>query len=322
MSVIAILTNPTSTSNKRNLERIRAFTKKVDRIVHVEIGDISEVEQALELIERAGPPDALLINGGDGTVQAVLSVIFNRHPFPKGVPPLAVLPAGKTNMIAADLGAPKNHLKVAQKLVDLIRSDAFSESLVQRNLLAVRFREEQKEAIYAMFAGAASIVSAIHYTRRTVYALPLPKGISHIFVFVRLCIDVLMGARSETGPARVEEMKINLRGGGVFKGRFLLILITTLDQALLRFKTNFSGRKAGLRFLAVEGRAGAFFRAVFGIISGRLGKAFVPGSHIRQVDKMRISLEGEITLDGELYTPVAGQDVLIDATQTCTFISL
>src|SRR5688500_20064039 len=50
-------------------------------------------------------PDVLVINGGDGTVQATLTEMFNGKPFGDVPPPVAVLPNGKTNLIAQDLGA-------------------------------------------------------------------------------------------------------------------------------------------------------------------------------------------------------------------------
>ena len=45
----------------------------------------------------------LAINGGDGTVQAVLTEIHNGGHFGDAAPPVAVLPSGKTNLIALDL---------------------------------------------------------------------------------------------------------------------------------------------------------------------------------------------------------------------------
>ena len=40
-------------------------------------------------------PRVIAINGGDGTVQAALTELYNGHHFPPGqVPPVAVLPTG------------------------------------------------------------------------------------------------------------------------------------------------------------------------------------------------------------------------------------
>ena len=51
---------------------------------------------------RAMRPKVLVINGGDGTVQAALTELYNGGHFGDR-PPVAVLPSGKTNLIALDL---------------------------------------------------------------------------------------------------------------------------------------------------------------------------------------------------------------------------
>ena len=50
-------------------------------------------------------PKVLVINGGDGTVQAALTELYHGGHFGDNPPPVAVLPNGKTNLIAHDLGA-------------------------------------------------------------------------------------------------------------------------------------------------------------------------------------------------------------------------
>ena len=50
-------------------------------------------------------PKVLVINGGDGTVQSALTELYHGGHFEGTPPPVAVLPNGKTNLIALDLGA-------------------------------------------------------------------------------------------------------------------------------------------------------------------------------------------------------------------------
>ena len=59
---------------------------------------------ALKTIARV-KPKVLVINGGDGTVQAALTELYHGGHFGGDPPPVAVLPNGKTNLIAHDLGA-------------------------------------------------------------------------------------------------------------------------------------------------------------------------------------------------------------------------
>ena len=81
-----------------------------------------QVGTALETIARVRPK-MLVINGGDGTVQAALTELYNGGHFIDGPPPVAVLPSGKTNLIALDLGARGDPIATLQQLIGLARSD-------------------------------------------------------------------------------------------------------------------------------------------------------------------------------------------------------
>jgi len=101
---IALLSNPKSTGNIAQLPRIRAFCSDHPDIFHYEVEHAHQVGEALRTIARIHPK-VLVINGGDGTVQAALTELHNNGHFGDSPPPVAVLPSGKTNLIALDLGA-------------------------------------------------------------------------------------------------------------------------------------------------------------------------------------------------------------------------
>ena len=101
---IALISNPKSTGNLAQLPRIRAFCAEHPDIFHYEVERADQIGEAMRTIARIEPA-VLAINGGDGTVQAVLTELHNGGHFGNAPPPVAVLPSGKTNLIALDLGA-------------------------------------------------------------------------------------------------------------------------------------------------------------------------------------------------------------------------
>src|SRR5947208_1425998 len=101
---IALLSNPRSSGNIAQLPRIRAFCAEHPDIFHYEVEEVSQIGEAMRSIARVRP-SVLAVNGGDGTVQAALTELTNGGHFGDSPPPLAVLPSGKTNLIALDLGA-------------------------------------------------------------------------------------------------------------------------------------------------------------------------------------------------------------------------
>ena len=102
MIKVGIITNPRSYRNKGGLDSLSHAIAGHANVHHAVLGDVSEIPVILR--DFAGRDVNLLaIVGGDGTVQATLTGLFVSRPFDT-LPTLAVLPAGRTNMIAADAG--------------------------------------------------------------------------------------------------------------------------------------------------------------------------------------------------------------------------
>ena len=113
---IALLSNPKSTGNLAQLPRIRAYCADHPDIFHYEVEHAYQVGDALRTIARIRPK-VLVINGGDGTVQAALTELYNGGHFGVSPPPVAVLPSGKTNLIALDLGAHGDPITALERLI-------------------------------------------------------------------------------------------------------------------------------------------------------------------------------------------------------------
>ena len=87
-----------------------SFLSSHPDLLHVETEHAGVMPDALAELARQ-EVDLLVINGGDGTLQYVLTEILGNSAFGDRVPMIAPLRAGRTNMSALDLGARKNPLK-------------------------------------------------------------------------------------------------------------------------------------------------------------------------------------------------------------------
>jgi diacylglycerol kinase family enzyme len=101
--------------------RIRAFCADHADIFHYEVEEIGQIGEALRTIARVKPV-VLVVNGGDGTVQTVLTEIHHGHWFGDSPPPLAVLPNGKTNLIALDLGSVGDPVVALERVMEIART--------------------------------------------------------------------------------------------------------------------------------------------------------------------------------------------------------
>src|SRR4051812_50210547 len=85
---IALLSNPKSTGNLAQLPRIREYCADHPDVFHYEVEHASQIGEAMKIIARIRPT-VLAINGGDGTVPAALTALFNCGHFCGGKAPRA-----------------------------------------------------------------------------------------------------------------------------------------------------------------------------------------------------------------------------------------
>src|SRR4051794_19712992 len=131
---IALLSNPKSSRNVAQLARIREYCSDHPDVFHYEVEHAHQIGAAMKVIARVRPK-VLAINGGDGTVQTVLTEIYNGGHFGDCAPPVAVLPSGKTNLIALDLGARGDPVEALERLIALARTDDLARYTVARELI-------------------------------------------------------------------------------------------------------------------------------------------------------------------------------------------
>src|SRR4051812_14734430 len=99
MARVALLSNPRSTGNRALLPRVRSFCAAHKDIFHFGVEHVDHPGPALKTIALA-EPRVLVINGGGATGEAAQTEIYNGRHFGDAPPPVAVLPNGKTNLIA------------------------------------------------------------------------------------------------------------------------------------------------------------------------------------------------------------------------------
>jgi len=161
MAAVALLSNPRSTGNLSMLPRMRSFCAAQSDIFHYEVESVDQIGEALRTIARVNPK-ILVVNGGDGTVQAALTELYLGDHFDGSPPPVAVLPNGKTNLIALDLGAVGDPIAALQRVMEIARSD-IEEHVVVRELIALSDGGDGSRPVLGMFLGGAGMADTILY---------------------------------------------------------------------------------------------------------------------------------------------------------------
>jgi hypothetical protein len=317
---IALLSNPKSTGNLAQLPRIRAFCAEHTDIFHYEVERADQIGEAMRTIARISPA-VLAINGGDGTVQAALTELNNGGHFAGGTPPVAVLPSGKTNLIALDLGAQGDPVDALEKLLDIARAD-LSPHLVARELISLSGGESGITPVIGMFLGGAGLADVMLYCRERIYPLGLPNSVSHFITAVAVVLRQVFGLRASFLPPEPAPLSVSVRREGAITGRFAFLFVTTLEKLLLSGEVSSHGN-GPLKFVAVEQKPVSMLRAFFASLMGRLGRTKLVGVHVEEADE--IAIEGDasqVILDGETFRAGVGKPILLRPAQPLSFVRI
>jgi diacylglycerol kinase (ATP) len=307
---LGLISNPLSGGNRKGLHIIREVLSGRPQAYHLEVRTPMEVASALtQLAQRE--VDIVAINGGDGTIHAVLTELF-RQPARGPVPVLALLRSGTASMIARDVGLCGSRRGALSRLLTWIDTGCGSAAVVQRSILKVE-RVPGQEPLYGMFFGAAGICQGIKFCLDRVHATgisgQLAAGLTlGRFLFAAACRDkrvlspVLATVVLDDEPAEQRE--------------YLLILMSTLERLFLGLRPYWGDEAAPLYYTALGPRPGHLLRALPSLLRGKKGRFVIPehGYFSRKVQEARLTLAGGFTLDGELY-PLDNQVTRITVTE-------
>ena len=322
MASIALLSNPRSTGNRSLLPRVRSFCAAHKDIFHYEVEHADQIGQALKTIARVRPK-VLVINGGDGTVQAALTEIYHGGHFGPKPPPVAVLPNGKTNLIAHDLGAIGDPIEALERVLALVRTDMVPH-IVSRELIALTGGEANGRPVLGMFLGGAALADSILYCRHKIYPLGLPNWAAHTLTLLLGLVSVLVGRSSRLLPAKWGPLRVSVTRSGEMQGRFALIMVTTLERLLLN--GNMAGarpRPGAMQLLIIERNLFSILSTLIAAMRGRLGLRSIRGVHLERGDEIRIhGSNSSVILDGEMFEANDDRPIVLRPTPAMPFLRL
>lgn len=319
MARVALLSNPRSTGNRSLLPLVRQFCANHPDIFHYEVEDVDQIGAAMRTIALVNPR-VIAINGGDGTVQAALTELYSGDYFGGKPPPVAVMPNGKTNLIALDLGAEGDPLKALQRVIDLAACN-LDGHVIERQLISLS--DGTSRPVLGMFLGGAYLADVMLYCRHKIYPLGMPNGISHVLAVLLALFAMLFGLGGGRLPAKPAPMRVSLIRQGEMRGSFSLLIVTTLEKLLLNIRTEDGKASGTMKLLLVAPKIGALFRFVGALWRGTLGKTPVNGVHFQAGDEIRI--EGDrsnVILDGEIFEARTGFPIILTSTAPVPFLRL
>lgn len=316
---IGIISNPMATRLQREMAAFSDLASRYDHVYHHVLGDVGEVREVLQALAGEGV-DLVVINGGDGTVQAVITSTLNDQPF-HTLPHFAVFPGGRTNVIARDLGAGASSVSQLKILMAQCAGDRAGYRTEQRPFLKMEL-SPNAAPIYGALFGAATIVRGIEFCRRAFYPLGLPNVISHSLSALYLALVAISPFKGANSPMRAEPLTVRGLDGDSLAKPYFLLLATSLNRLILGIKTSASPDPAGAAFnyVSIGYSLGSLLRAVPAMFFGRRGDNADKGFIRRRVGSIEVDTGSAVTLDGEFYHPEQGFPIRISATEPFDFV--
>lgn len=319
MPKLGLISNPRSRRNRHGRDEIGALITGAADVIHAASETRQELDEVLAEFARQ-EVGVILISGGDGTVQTVLTRLFEASFFER-MPYLAILPRGMANTTAADLGLRGKAGAALTRLVAASRGETLAEHVVERPILRIENVQGDGPQRGMMF-GAGAITDAIEFCCREIYA----RGLNGKFGMSVALASVLLGAvlrRRGNGVLRSHAVGVALDGGREQHADLLLVLATTLDRLMLWSRPFWSYEGRPIRYTSIAYPPERLVRSAPKVLYGWRRHTLPPeGYHSQGAWRIAVRIDAPFTVDGEMFLPSPNRPVVITAADHARFVRL
>jgi len=306
---VGVISNPRSGGNKRGGGGVHKLLEHWPDVMHHEAFDPQGISAALSDFSRNGVK-LIVVNGGDGTVQAVLTILGNKRIFAQP-PLLALLRSGTTSMLPRDVGVAGHSATALQQILLWSQSTNQDLGIQSRSVLRV---QRDTDDLFGMFFGAGAICQGI----RLFHCKDNPMGrrgqLMPMLTMARLLLAILFNNQDKITPFL---NNTGLNGRQPEKRADLLVLVSTLDRLFLGMRPYWGTEEGPLRYTAVGTKPKKLLRILWSLFGSGNNRHAIPtnGYSSHNVVEVRLDMQGDFTLDGELYAAGDGPVTVSSAGQ-------
>jgi diacylglycerol kinase (ATP) len=314
-----VINNPLSFRNKRRhvLPAILNVLRAHPWVMHHEVTRPEDIGAATYSLLDAGC-ELIVVNGGDGTMQAVLTRLFGSGPL-DALPLLAALPAGTTNMVAADVGAMMRPIPALQRLLRSARDGCLRGTAIARPVMRAEITPGA-EPIFSLFFGSGAIYHGIRFCRHYVATLGLHGEVGPGVALAVFLAKIALGHGGSMFPPL--HLAGRLDGQPLQAGAYIGVLVSTVSRQFLGLRPFWGREPAPLKYTAMSYSPQHLWRAAPAVMRGKPNRFVRPeyGYTSHNAHELELHLDCGFTLDGELFTPPAGTPVLLRSGYTASFL--
>ncbi|MGI9263861.1 MAG: diacylglycerol/lipid kinase family protein [Gammaproteobacteria bacterium] len=314
MARLGIITNYQAGRNRKRPERIRALVR-ASGATALDVTDLDSIRAATRQLAEEGV-NILAINGGDGTVHAVLTRLLRRD---APLPLIAVVPGGTTNLTANDLSRVKSPERALENLARLASLPDEQISKVQRRLLAVTVGDSLPQ--YGFFLGAGAVLRGMEHFRDNVGARGFRGELAAGFSMVRGIAGIARGRQAWTDTHLAD---VRFGHDEIWHKDRMLVVATTMHRLLLGIKPWWSEKEGPVHLTALRRKPDALLRLAPSLLRGQAHRLMTPEHGYRSGNVSCFDLRSTtgFALDGELFPLATNEFARVRATAAIDFLDL
>jgi hypothetical protein len=263
-----------------------------------------------------GATQILAVNGGDGTVQAVLTSMLTTPA--DRLPVLAVLPGGTTNTTARNVGYGARPLPALQRLLVESAQGTLAGTVERRAVVRADLEEGPQ---YARMFGAGAVYDGIVFARGQLASHGMRGQLGAGIALATFLSRILTGKIGMMFPPLVAD--VYLDGVRLPPTSYVGMLTSTMDRQFLGVSPYWGDGPGPIRFSAMRERPQHLGRAIVPALRGKASPWLSPefGYRSHNVDEVALTFTGGFTLDGELFEPTASERrIVLTARQSAYFL--
>jgi hypothetical protein len=314
---VALISNPKSGRNARRglLGGIHDLLRSHPDVPHWEErtydGIVAAARAAVE-----GDAQILAVNGGDGTVQAVLTSMLTTPA--DHLPVLAVLPGGTTNTTARNVGYGAKPLPALRHLLVESARGTLAGVIERRAVVRAELDDGPQ---YAMMFGAGAVYDGIVFARSQLASHGMRGQLGAGIALATFLSRIFTGKIGMMFPPLVADVLLD--GERLPATSYVGMLTSTMDRQFLGVSPYWGTGPGPLRFSAMREGPRHLGRAIVPALRGTPSPWLSPdfGYRSHNVDEVALTFTGGFTLDGELFEPAPRERrLLLTARQSAYFL--
>jgi hypothetical protein len=326
--LIALLSNPNSGRSK-HLQTISQLVQDNVDITHIQASTTEQFTQFVDQLKQT-PVDVVAINAGDGTIHALLTLMFARLP---AMPLLAILKGGTTNMTGGDVGIQGHCISGLKKLVEWGKDPQRTISTVTRPVLKIDW-DAPASPVCGMFFGTGAIIEGQDYFHSHVSKKGLRDSIGPALSALRLLFSLNKKEQPLFSPVSMQlsgwtmNNPKNLAKQPTVQssGKHLLAFASGLERLFLGIHPFWGANQGAWYFTAVRHQQqGYSLLKLLPLFRGKPRRDMTPeqGFHSAKLNHLEMQFNGEFTVDGERYsTNSANQLITVSLAGHVKFLQL